>query len=134
MVTAPRTVLRNLVAALLAAGLVVLAAAMVTGGGDTVRGLGPAIHPAAEITPNSLPRADDDQHPLDEVARHTPDDGATSAGDHAGPDSAAVVGDAAPGGAARTGTDRVHDTTARHAASAPTGTVDGRAPPEPGAR
>jgi hypothetical protein len=47
MVAPTRAVLRNLLAVLVAAGLMVLAAAMVTPGGDTVRGDGPAIHPAA---------------------------------------------------------------------------------------
>ncbi|WP_116950729.1 hypothetical protein [Jiangella endophytica] len=133
MVSASRAVLRDVVAALLAAGLVVLAAAMVTAGGDTVRGLGPAIHPAAEITPNSLPRTDADQQLLDDAARQAADDGPAPATDHAGPDSAAIVTDAAPSAAAaHTTADKVRDTTARPAAPAPAGTVDGRAPPEPG--
>lgn len=132
MVTAPRAVLRDVVAALLAGGLVVLAAAMVTAGGDTVRGLGPAIHPAAEITPNSLPRTDTDQQLLDDVARHAGDDGHAPTGDHAGPDAAATVPDAAPPRVAHTTADKVRDTTARPVAPAPAGAVDGRAPPEPG--
>lgn len=133
MVTAPRTVLRRLVAALLAAGLVVLAAAMVTAGGDTVRGAGPAIHPAAEITPNALPRTDGDHQLLDDTARHAADDAHTPAGDHAGPDSAVVSDATLPTGVVRTGADKVSDTTARPSAPAPAGTVDGRAPPEAGA-
>lgn len=131
MVTASRTVLRDLLAALLAAGLVVLAAAMVSPGGDTVRGLGPAIHPAAEITPNSLPRTDGDPQIVDEASRQTPGDGHGPAGDHADPD-AAVATDAVPAGAVHTGTDQVRDTTTRPVAPAPAGTPDGRAPPESG--
>lgn len=134
MVIAPRAVLQRLVAALLAAGLVVLAAAMVTAGGDTVRGAGPAIHPAAEITPNALPRTDGDHQLLDDTARHAADDAHAPAGDHADPDSAAVVSDATPPtDVVRTGAVKVSDTTARPSAPAPAGTVDGRAPPEPGA-
>ncbi|SEE77681.1 hypothetical protein [Jiangella alba] len=131
MVTASRAVLRDLVAALLAAGLVVLAAAMVSAGGDTVRGIGPAIHPAAEITPNSLPRVDGDQQLLDDATRQTVDDGHAPTGDHAGPDSAVVALDTAPAAPAPTTADKVRDTTARPAAPAPAGTADGRAPPEP---
>lgn len=50
--------LRSLVAGFLAAGLMVLAAALVTPGSDVLRSAaaGPAIHPAAEITPNAMPR------------------------------------------------------------------------------
>ncbi|TDE00078.1 hypothetical protein [Jiangella asiatica] len=51
--------LRPMLAAALAGGLMVLAAALVTPGGDVARvgaAAGPAIHPAAEITPNALPR------------------------------------------------------------------------------
>ncbi|WP_147375410.1 hypothetical protein [Jiangella rhizosphaerae] len=132
MVTTPRTVLRDVLAVLLAAGLVVLAAAMITGGADTVRGQGPAIHPAAEITPNSLPRADDDPPAADDAVRHAHGDGDAPDGGHAGPDSAVVVTDTTPAGVLSAGTDQIDDTSARPAASAPAGAVDGRAPPEPG--
>lgn len=134
MVASPRAVLRNLLAALLAAGLMVLAAAMVTPGGDVVRGHGPAIHPAAEITPNAPPR-DDDAHQIDDDgARPAPDDAArTTAGDHDGTHAAAVVDEPVLPGGDDTRSDRVPDGCAHPAASAPDSTVDGRAPPEPGA-
>lgn len=142
MVTTPRALFRNLLAALLAAGLMVLAAAMVTPGGDTVRGEGPAIHPAAEITPNSLPRDDDARLALDDDGdqpRPGGDDRAAGdpapAGDHGGSHAATVVAAEEPVtlGADDTRSERVPDGHPRPAASAPVSTVDGRAPPEPGA-
>ncbi|TDC47137.1 hypothetical protein E1212_25120 [Jiangella ureilytica] len=151
MVAAPRALLRNLLAALIAAGLMVLAAAMVTPGGDTVRGAGPAIHPAAEITPNALPRDDGAQLAATDGAQLVTadgarppapdDDAAPTAGDHAGDHpgdhgathDAAVVDEPVSTGGDDTRSDRVPDGHAHPAASAPVSTVDGRAPPEPGA-
>jgi hypothetical protein len=137
MVAPTRTALRDLFAALLAAGLMVLAAAMVTPGGDTVRGAGPAIHPAAEITPNALPR-DDDAHLADDDgdgARPAPDDDTPQAttGDHGGTDAAAVAAEFVTLAPDDPGSDRVPDGHARPAASTLVSPVDGRAPPEPGA-
>lgn len=147
MVASPRALLRSLAAALLAAGLLVLAAAMVTPGGDVVRGHGPAIHPAAEITPNSLPRSVDDLLLIDDGDRLTPGDhpgdpGAASAadgaapGDHGGPHADTVVAHlSAPVTLTPDDTRSapVPDGAARPAASAPAGPADGRAPPEPAA-
>ncbi|MBB5789423.1 hypothetical protein [Jiangella mangrovi] len=136
----PRTPLRSLLALLVAAGLMVLAAAMVTPGGDTVRGAGPVIHPAAEITPNALPR-DEDAHLIDDDgASPAPDDdapqsaaGQSASGDHGGAHAAALVDEPVTAGGDETRSDRVPDGHAHPAASAPVSTVDGRAPPEPGA-
>ena len=142
MVAARRALLRNLLAVLIAAGLMVLAAAMVTPGGDTVRGAGPAIHPAAEITPNALPR-DDDTHlaALDDgdgARPPVPEDDASQAagdptGDHGATHAAAVVDEVVSTGGDDTRSERVPDGHAHPAASAPVSTVDGRAPPEPAA-
>lgn len=135
MVAARRALLRNLLAVLIAAGLMVLAAAMVTPGGDTVRGAGPAIHPAAEITPNALPRNDDAHLVDDDGARPAPDDDApqSAGGDHGGAHAAAVVDEPVTASGDDARSDRVPDGHAHPAASAPVSTVDGRAPPEPGA-